>query len=45
MDFKEKYTLDKVKEPNKVEISKESYAIAELLNEILIKINLWARKL
>lgn len=33
--FKDKYTDDKAKEPSKIEITKEAYAIGELLQEIL----------
>ena len=38
MMFKDKYTIDKEKEPEKKQISKESYAVCELLELILKKL-------
>lgn len=34
MDFKDKYTADKVKEPNKVEISTEAFALSEVIQDL-----------
>ncbi len=38
MKWKERYTLDKVKEPEKILISADFYALIEILNEIAGKI-------
>ena len=38
MGFKEKYTFDKITEPNKILISIEYYAVCELLDELIIKL-------
>jgi len=39
MDFKEKYTTDAVVEKEKIEISKEAFAIGEMLEKIFIELN------
>jgi len=39
MSFKEKYTNNVEKDPKKDEISLESYAICELLEQIIKKLN------
>ena len=38
MNFKDIYTDDKVKDPNKKDISKEAYAIGTILDDILAKL-------
>ena len=38
MKFKDKYTNAKEKDPNKTEISNESYAVCELLEELSDKL-------
>ena len=35
MDFKAKYTLDKTKEPNKILITPEYFAVCELLQALV----------
>ena len=38
MKFKERYTTDKRKEPDKVQVSDDAFAIGEMLEELKITI-------